>query len=217
MRHIMVINAKGGSGKTTVAINLASYFATENRKVTIIDYDPQGSSLAWLEQRSSDKPLINGVKGFKNTDKPKRDSDIITNSEIIIMDAPAGLRGAELTKLARKAQTIIVPILPSPIDMRAAETYLSSLNACPPIAQKKVKLALIANRCREITNVAWELEDFLDGQKTPYLTMLRDSQNYVRAAERGIGIFEMGPSATAIDREQWQPILKWLKSRKSLP
>jgi chromosome partitioning protein len=217
MRHIMVINAKGGSGKTTVATNLASYFATQEKKVTIIDYDPQACSLAWLEQRSSDKPLINGVKGFKNTDKPKRDSEVIMNSDIIVMDAPAGLRGAELTKLARKAQTIIVPILPSPIDMHAAENYLNSLKACAPIAQQKVKVALIANRCREITNIAWELEEFLEGQKTPYLAMLRDSQNYVRAAERGIGIFEMGPAATAVDREQWQPILKWLKSKKSLP
>lgn len=217
MRHIMVINAKGGSGKTTVATNLASYFATQNKKVTIIDYDQQASSLAWLEQRPAEKPGINGIKGFKSTDNPKRDSEIITSSDIIIMDAPAGLRGAELSNLARKAQSIIVPILPSPIDMQAAKNYLASLKTCPPIAQQKVKLALIANRCREITNIAWELEEFLEGQKTPYLTMLRDSQNYVRAAERGVGIFEMGPAANAVDREQWQPILKWLKSKKSLP
>lgn len=211
MRHIMVINAKGGSGKTTVAINLASYFATQKKKVTIVDYDPQGSSLAWLQQRSSAKPPIQGIAGFKKAEKPNRDTDIV------IMDAPAGLHGAELTKLAKKAQSIIIPILPSPIDMRAAGNYLTELKGCAPIAQKKAKLALVANRCREITNIAWELEEFLGGQKIPYLTMLRDSQNYVRAAERGIGLYEMGPAATAVDREQWQPIIKWLKSKRSQP
>ena len=212
MRHIMVINAKGGSGKTTLATNLASYFATQKKNVTIIDYDQQGSSLAWLEQRSSAKTPIHGIAGYKrNPEKPKR------NTDVVIIDAPAAVHGADLTKLARRAQSILVPIMPSPIDMRAAVNYLKEIKTCAPIAQKKAKIALVANRCREITNIAWELEEFLDGQKIPYLTMLRDNQNYVRAAERGLGIFEMGPAATAIDREQWQPIVKWLKSKRSQP
>ena len=212
MRHIMVINAKGGSGKTTLATNLASYYATQNKKVTILDYDPQGSSLAWLAERSAAKHPIQGIAGFKrNPEKPKRDTDIV------IIDAPAAAHGADLTKLVRKAQSILIPILPSPIDMRAAANYLSELKSSAPVSQKKAKLALVANRCREITNIAWALEEFLDGQKVPYLTMLRDSQNYVKAAERGIGIYELGPAATAVDREQWDPIIKWLKSKKSQP
>lgn len=212
MRHIMVINAKGGSGKTTVATNLASYYATQNKNVTIVDYDPQGSCLAWLAERSSAKAPIQGIAGFKrNPEKPKR------NTDIVILDAPAAVHGAELTRLIKKAQSILIPVLPSPIDMRAASNYLSELKSCAPVSQKKAKLALVANRCREITNIAWELEEFLDVQKVPYLTMLRDSQNYVKAAERGVGIFEMGPAATAVDREQWEPVIKWLKSKKSQP
>lgn len=210
MRHIMVINAKGGSGKTTIATNLASYFASLNKNVTIVDYDPQGSSLDWLAARSSAKQPIQGIAGFKrNAERPSRKADII------IMDVPAALHGAELTKLVKKAQTILVPVLPSPIDMRAATHFLAELKKCAPVSQKKAKLALVANRAREITNIAWELEEFLSKQKIPYLTMLRDSQNYVRAAERGLGIFEMGPAATAVDRDQWQPILKWIKSKRS--
>ena len=108
-------------------------------------------------------------------------------------------------------------MLPSPIDMRAATHFLAELKNCAPVSQKKAKLALVANRAREITNIAWELEEFLSNQKIPYLTMLRDSQNYVRAAERGLGIFEMGPAATAVDRDQWQPILKWINSKRSQP
>ena len=212
MRHIMVINAKGGSGKTTLAINLASYFATQNKNVTIVDYDPQASSLAWLEARSSGRPSIQGIAGFKrNPAKPQR------NTDIVIMDVPAAVHGGELTKLLKKAQTVLVPVLPSPIDMRAASNFISELKKSAPVSQKKAKVGLVANRAREITNIAWELDEFLDKQKIPYLAMLRDNQNYVRAAERGLGIFEMGPAATAVDREQWEPILKWIKSKRSQP
>lgn len=212
MRHIMVVNAKGGSGKTTLATNLASYFATQNKRVTMVDYDPQGSSLAWLDARSPAKPPIRSIAGYKrNPERPRRDTDIV------IIDAPAAVHGAELTKLVRKAETILVPVLPSPIDMRAAKNFIAEIKSSAPVAQKKAKLALVANRAREITNIFWELEEFLSHQKIPYLTMLRDSQNYVRAAERGLGIFEMGPAATAVDREQWQPIIKWVKSKRSQP
>lgn len=212
MRQIMVINAKGGSGKTTIATNLASYFASKNKKVTIVDYDPQGSSLAWLEARSPARPPIHGIAGFKrNAERPKR------NTDFVIMDAPAAVHGGELSKLVRKAKTILVPVLPSPIDMRAATSFLKELKSSAPVSHKKAKVALIANRSREITNIFWELEDFLSAQRLPYLTMLRDSQNYVRAAERGLGIYEMGPAATAIDREQWEPIIKWVKSKRSQP
>jgi chromosome partitioning protein len=212
MRHIMVVNAKGGSGKTTLATNLASYFATQNKRVTMVDYDPQGSSLAWLDARSPAKPPIRGIAGYKrNPERPRRDTDIV------IIDAPAAVHGAELTKLVRKAETILIPVLPSPIDMRAAKNFIAEIKSSAPVAQKKAKLALVANRAREITNIFWELEEFLSHQKIPYLTMLRDSQNYVRAAERGLGIFEMGPAATAVDREQWQPVIKWVKSKRSQP
>ena len=212
MRHILVINAKGGSGKTTVATNLASYFATQNKNVTIIDFDPQASSLAWLAARSSARPPIQGIAGFKkHAERPKRSTDYV------IIDAPAAMHGAELTKMVRKAKTILIPVLPSPIDMRAAADFIKELKSCAPVSQKKAKLALLANRSREFTNIFWELEEFLSKQRMPYLTMLRDSQNYVRAAERGLGIYEMGPAATAVDREQWEPIIKWVKSKRSQP
>jgi chromosome partitioning protein len=210
MRHIMVLNAKGGSGKTTLATNLASYFASQQNNVTLVDYDPQASSLAWLDERSSARPPIAGIAGYqRNAGRVRRQTDIV------ILDAPAAVHGAELTALVRKAETILIPILPSPIDMRAASTFIKEIKSCAPVAQKKAKVALVANRCRSITNISAELEGFLSKQKIPFLTTLRDSQNYVRAADRGLGVFELGPAASAIDREQWQPILKWLKSKRS--
>ena len=210
MRHIMVLNAKGGSGKTTLATNLASYFASQQNNVALVDYDPQASSLAWLNERSSARPPITGIAGYqRNAGRVNRQTDIV------ILDASAAVHGAELTTLVRKAETILIPVLPSPIDMRAASNFIKEIKSCAPVAQKKAKIALIANRCRSITNISAELEEFLSKQKIPFLTTLRDSQNYVRAADRGLGIFELGPAASAMDREQWQPILKWLKSKRS--
>lgn len=208
----MVINSKGGSGKTTVATNIASYLASQNKKVVIMDYDPQGSSMAWLAARSAARTPIQGIAAAKkNASRPSR------NTDFVVYDAPAGLHGGELSKMLKKAQSIIIPVMPSPIDMRAAADFIAEIKKSAPVQRKKAKMALIANRSRDFTNVYWELDEFLSKQRVPFLTMLRDSQHYIRGAEKGIGIFEMAPAATDLDREQWQPILKWLKSKRSQP
>jgi chromosome partitioning protein len=212
MRHIMVLNAKGGSGKTTIATNLASYYATEGKHVILADMDPQGSSLAWLAARSAARPPIKGVAAHSETLRPGR------NTDVVIVDSPAAVHGKLLTPLLRKAETILIPVLPSPIDMRAAADFIAELKATPRISGKQAKIALIANRVREYTNIWHTLEEFLDRVKgVPVLAHVRDSMNYIRAAERGVGIFEMGPYATQLDRDQWEPIIKWLNSKRSQP
>ncbi len=212
MRNIMVINSKGGSGKTTVATNLASYFATQNKKVVLVDCDPQGSSMAWLAARSAARSPIQGIAEFKKGARP-----VSRSADYVIFDAPAGLRGGALSKMVRKAQTILIPVLPSPLDMRAAVNFIAEIKKSAMLANKKAKLALLANRSRDFTNIYWELDEFLNKQRIPFLTMLRDSQHYIRSAERGVGIFEIAPAATDLDREQWQPIIKWVKSKRSQP
>ena len=213
MRNILVMNSQGGSGKTTIATNLASYLASINKKVVLMDFDPQASSIAWLKARSPARPPIQGIAAF-NKRAHKRPS---RNTDYVIIDAPAALHGGALSKIVRKAQTIIIPVLPSPIDMRAAIDFMADIKHSAPIQHKKAKMALVANRSRDFTNIYWELDDFLSRQRVPFLTMLRDSQNYIRAAEKGLGIFEMAPAATDLDREQWQPIVKWVKSKRSQP
>ncbi len=208
----MVINSKGGSGKSTITTNLASYFASQNKKVVIMDHDQQASSMEWLTSRSSARPPIEGIAAYKKSSKrPGR------NTDFVIHDAPAGTHGAELSKMLNKAQTILIPVLPSPIDMRAVIGFIAEIKKSAPVQRKKAKLALIANRSRDYTNIYWELDDLLSKQRIPFLTMLRDSQNYIKAAERGLGIFEMGPAATELDREMWEPVIKWVKSKRSQP
>ena len=212
MRHILVLNAKGGSGKTTLATNLASYYAwEEERAVALVDYDPQGSSLAWGEARAPAWPPIAVHPGFERPFRPRK------GTEIVIMDSPAGLHGRELAALVRKAETILVPVVPSPIDMRAAADFLAEIKANRRIAGKKAKVALVANRVREHTQIFQELQRFLKKHRVPVIGHLRESMVYIRAAEQGIGIFELPPHQTQVDWEQWQPILKWLRSRRSRP
>ncbi len=212
MRTILVLNAKGGCGKSTISTNLASYFASElGNKVVLADYDPQESSLAWLEARDEKWPLIEGVAAHKEPLRVSKDTDVV------IMDAPARVHGKELTQLMRKAETVIFPVLPSPIDMRAATKYMEELLKNGRVVRKEVKIGVIANRVRENTLIFSELYDFIKAMKLPYITTLRDTQNYIRAEERGVGIFEMAPSQVAQDLEGWEPLTKWLRSKRSMP
>ncbi|HCU88439.1 MAG TPA: chromosome partitioning protein [Gammaproteobacteria bacterium] len=217
MRTILVLNAKGGSGKTTVATNLAGYFANEGAKVALVDLDPQGSSLDWLRARAADRPKISAVEGFTKGIRVPR------NTEVVIMDAPSRTHDKHLSALVRRAQTIVLPIVPSPIDIRAAQRFLGELRGLRNVIKTDVKMATVANRVREGTLIANELEDYLyelklpSGRKFPFMTVLRSSANYLRAAERGLSIFEFAPVATAADREYWNPLTRWLKSARSLP
>ena len=210
MRTIMVVNAKGGSGKSTIATNLAGYYASTGKNVVLVDYDPQESSLDWLRARPKGRPLITGIPGHKEAFRAKRDIDFV------IIDAPAAVHGSELTQFAKRAESFIVPVLPSPIDMRAARNFIEELKATGPISRKEAKICLVANRARGYTNIFLELDDFLSNVRgVPYVTALRESQNYIRASEKGLSIFEFAPGATALDREEWQPLLSWLQSKRS--
>lgn len=209
MRRIMVLNSKGGSGKSTIATNLAAYYATQSAKVVLTDMDPQGSSMAWLEARPAGRGLIRGVKAGETAARPGR------NTDVVILDAPAAVHGKDLKALVRRAETFIVPVLASPIDMRAAANFIAELRANAKIANKQAKFAIVANRARTYTRIYSELEGFLKKLRVPVLTSLRDSMNYVRCAERGIGIHELPPYESNTDREQWNPIITWLRSKRS--
>jgi len=212
MRHIMVLNSKGGCGKSTIATNLASYYASEGKRVALVDYDPQASSLDWLARRPDSRAQITGIDGAKEglTHLPR-------NSEIVIEDAPARSHGAELTDLVRHAETLIVPILPSKIDMQASAKFLEELAKVGKVKRRQVRVAVIANRIRENTIIFDELDEYLEGLRIPYIATLREAQNYIRAYTRGLGIFELPQYLAWPDLEEWEPLIDWLKSRRSRP
>lgn len=212
MRHIMVMNAKGGCGKSTLATNIASWLAHEGHAVALADFDPQRSSLDWLERRPSSRPEIPGVSGF--SDGLRRAPRSV---DYLVIDAPARSHGSELTELVRHAETIIVPVLPSTIDMQASERFIDELRSVGKVERKDAKIAVVANRVREYTLIFDELDEFLTKVKAPYITALREAQNYVRAYTRGLGIFELPEYLAWPDWEQLEPLHKWLMSARSQP
>lgn len=214
MQTILVINSKGGSGKTTLTTNLASYYANRKFKTAIVDYDPQGSSLQWLRVRPAHLPKIHGANAA-----PAKGGGILHSMEgwvpmetdILIVDAPAGASGLLLKELVRRSNFIIIPVAPSPIDIRATADFIKDLFLVGGARTSKAKIAVVANRVRSRTSTMYvSLERFLTSLKLPFLTSVSDSENYLHAAQNGVGVFEMEEAVTAGERHELAPILKWL-------
>lgn len=215
MRRIILLNAKGGCGKTTIATNLASYYASRGLQTTLIDHDPQGSSMKWLSSRSWDLPRIHGIAAFE---KPKGTMtrafqlSAPPGTDRVIMDAPAGVAGHQLIELVRNVDTIIIPVLASPIDIHAASRFIQDLLLVGKVRSLNIRLGVLANRVKPNTLVFHALQRFLRTLNFPFLTQLRDSQTYMRAAEYGIGIHDLDDVRARRDREQWLPLLTWLEN-----
>jgi chromosome partitioning protein len=212
MRHVMVLNAKGGCGKSTIATNVAVFFARDGHQVCIADYDPQRSSLDWLAQRPVELPAISGVPAF---DEGLR--NVARNTEVLVIDAPARVHGTELNELVRRAETILVPVLPSTIDIKACGHFMTELLEIGKVARKQARLGVVANRVRENTLIFEELDQYLTKLKVPYIASLREAQNYVRAYARGMGVLELPEYLAWPDWKQWEPLATWLDSKRSQP
>lgn len=212
MRTILVINSKGGSGKTTVTTNLASYYAYKKVKTTVVDYDPQGSSLQWLRVRPADAEKINGANGAppKNAAIRSIQTYIPPDTETLIIDAPAGANGLLLQELVRRSNFIVIPVAPSAIDIHATADFIKELFLFGGARNSKAKIAVVANRVRASSSVYESLQRFLNSLKLPFLTTISDSENYLHAVEKGLGVFEMDEATTAAERQELMPIFSWI-------
>lgn len=212
MRHIMVMNSKGGCGKSTLATNIATYYADQGMNVALADYDPQQSSLDWLEGRPAHLDPIAGVSAFSSGLR-----GVPRNADVVVMDAPARSHGRELAQLVRRAESIVIPVLPSTIDIKATSRFVEELKQVGQVQNREVKLAVVANRVHRNTLIFDELEVYLRKLRMPYIGQLREAQNYIRAYTRGMGIFELPEYLAWPDWAQWAPITSWLDSVRSRP
>lgn len=218
MRTILVINSKGGSGKTTLTTNIASYFASQKIKTAILDCDPQGSSLQWIKSRPQQD--IHGANGAPTNGASSLSSMkmwIPSNTEALIIDAPAGTKGMLLQNLVRRSNYIVIPVAPSPIDIHATAGFIKDLYLTGGARNAKAKIAVVANRVR-LSSPAYEpLERFLTALKLPFLSRISDSDNYLRAVEQGLGVFEMEEHNTHAERQELIPIFRWLDGHEHVP
>ena len=211
MNTTLVVNPKGGCGKTTIAINLAAAFAADNIPATLMDYDPQGSSLSWLRSRSPHAARINAANGAPEKFGRLRSFEMYVPPETrqLVIDAPAGSNGMLLAQMLARAHCVIVPVVPSVIDIRATESFIKDLLATPKVRAGGVRVGIVANKVRPSMPAYQPLLRFLVSMHTKLLARLLDSDMYLRAAESAVGIFEMDPGQTAVERRQFAPIVEW--------
>jgi len=213
MKRIVVLNPKGGSGKTTLAINLASYYASCQQKPVLMDFDPQGSSVRWVRKRQQAQAPIHVIAAFENDARTTRafQMRVPPGTTHVIVDTPAALGSPRMPDITRDADKIIVPVLPSDIDIHACSRCIRDLLLVAKIRREDDRLGVVANRIRRNTLTYQSLIKFLQSLGIPIITTIRDSQNYVRAAELGLGVHEMKSYIAREDVEQWAPLIDWLE------
>lgn len=209
---VVILNPKGGCGKSTLATNIAACYAQRETPPAVMDYDPQGSTMAWLERRPTDRPPIHGIAASKPSMQATRSWQLRVPSGTLnlIIDSPAGISHDTLRELTRDASSILVPVLPSSMDIHAASRCIADLLLVAKVDRRDRKLAVVANRTRRHTKSFAKLMRFLDSLGIPVIAVLRDSQNFVHSAESGLGMHEMPLSRVRQDREQIDRIVDWL-------
>lgn len=204
MHTILVLNPKGGAGKSTLSINLAGFFACWGVRVTIADFDVQATSLDWLNARPSSCPAIKGIDNHASV------LPLHHTSDYLILDVPSGHYGEDILPWLKKADKIIIPVVPSPHDIRAAKRFLDWLATDERVEGCTSSVAIVANRVRENTRSFKLLKSFLASVHVPCIGLLRDTQNYVLAAQHGLSIFELPTYKVKQDLQQWQRLIRWL-------
>lgn len=206
---IVVLNPKGGCGKTTLATNLASYFARRGPAPTLIDTDPIGYSSKWLERRPEGSPRIQGLAIEQLNTRRSRSWGFRSAKEAgaVIIDTPAALTQREIVELAQDADCILIPVLPSAFDVHVSTKFIAELLLSTNFERP---VGVIANRTRKNTKSFDRLLHTLASFETPTIGVLRDSQNFVYAASEGLGIYDLPNHRVKHDLQQFDEIVDWI-------
>ena len=204
MLKILVANAKGGCGKTTIATQLAAALAAGGHKTALADVDRQRSSLGWLTRRPPDANPITGLDWSREIAKPSN------GVERLIVDAAPAMRRKRVIELVKLADLIVLPVQPSSFDEAATRRFLERIEEIGSIAKGRKPVGIVGNRMRSGTRAADRLERFLGGLGHPIVARVRDSQSYPDAAVKGLGLFDSSSSRTLALRTDWHPLLEFV-------
>lgn len=217
MLRVVVMNAKGGCGKTTVATNLASYCAARGFGAALFDYDPQASSMFWLRARPAGLPAIHGVAAYQPPPQGVTRAwqlRVPERTELVITDTPAGYTGLDIEDRVAESDVILIPVLPSVIDIHSTADFIRDLLLIGKARARNKQLAIVINRARLRTKALEKLERFVDSLDIPVIGQIRDTQLYVHAAEQGVGVHELADRAAQQDAECWAQIVDWLRDQQ---
>jgi chromosome partitioning protein len=217
MQRILVLNPKGGSGKTTIATNLAGHYASMGDRPLLLDSDPQGSSTRWHAKRKPEQAFIHGTAAFQRNSRMTRawQLRVPPDAAHVVVDTPAAIPSMDMPELTRSADAIIVPVLPSDIDIHAFSKCIADLLLVAKVRRDENRIGVVANRVKRNTVVFQSLMRFLTTLRIPVVATLRDSQNYLRAAEQGVGLHEMKTHLVEQDLKDWEPLLAWLRAKEA--
>ncbi|MFL0796792.1 MAG: ParA family protein [Cellvibrionaceae bacterium] len=207
--QIAVANPKGGCGKTTIAAQLAGFFAANRLATAVVDHDPQRSLGDWLKCRPKKCYPISLLRSATWQQHA-------IEFDVVIHDLAAGSPLDDLDTFAPHVHKLLIPIMPSPNDIRAGVRFFMDLNRSG-LTDAEWEIGLIANRVKGNTNYAKVLKSFVEQLNLPLLGQLRDTQNYIKAMDTGITIFDIYSKRVADDLEHWAPILEWVLQRVDLP
>jgi chromosome partitioning protein len=201
---ILVANAKGGCGKTTVATQLAAALAVSGGGAVLADADRQRSSLGWLARRSANAAPIVGLDWSRDLGKPDK------RMRRLVIDAAPALRRKRIAELVGLADLVVVPVLPSAFDEDGAQRFLGRLGALRAVAKGRKPVAVIGNRVRSGTRAADRLEKFFGGLGYPLVAQLRDSRLYADTAAKGSSLFDAAGKRELALQADWQPLLEFI-------
>ena len=207
MRTVLVASSKGGAGKTTIATNLAANAALDGKHTALVDADRQQSSRHWAAKRAG---LASAVLPIDAT-RRGWEKHLPDDTQRVVIDAPAGAWGDELAPFLERADAVLVPILPSAIDLEASVPFLNSLALHPRVKRGKLPVALVANRLKPWTGASQQAIAQIKAWPYPVVGELRDSQAYVLMAALGKSVFDYHSEQIRGHQEDWNPLLKWLR------
>ena len=207
MRTILVASSKGGAGKSTVSTNLAAWFAVEGKATALLDADRQKSSTHWCEKRAHMDTAVLPLDGTRRG----WDKSLPDGIQRLVVDAPAGAMGEDLVAFLDMADAVIVPVLPSAIDLEATVPFLNTLVAHPRVKKGKLPVGIVANRLKPWTSASQQAVAQLKSWPYPVVAELRDTQAYVLMAALGKSLFDYHSEQIRSHQEDWAPLLRWLK------
>jgi chromosome partitioning protein len=211
MRTILVASSKGGAGKSTLSTNLAAHFAVDGKRTALVDADRQHSGFRWCEKRASLSTAVLPIDGSaKNWQK-----NIPDNTQVVVIDTPAGAMGDDLAPYLEMADAVLVPVLPSMIDIEATVPFLNSLAKNDRVKKKKLPVGLVGNRLKPWTNASQQAVEQLKSWPYSVVGELRDTQAYVLMVALGKSVFDYNSEQLRSHQEDWTSILKWLKKAGS--